>query len=91
MDIFLDLYLASLNIGALWFGIGKVEEDTCNRLDFVIIFAIAKVADDKFRKDMFKSKQKLWKNFGGSIHTKEFTRQNPFLFKKWFRNCNFYA
>lgn len=54
----LDLYLASLGIGALWFGIGKPDEPTCNGLDFVIMIAIAKIADDRFRKDMFKSKRK---------------------------------
>ena len=54
----LDLYLASLGIGALWFGIGKPDEPTYNGLDFVIMIAIAKVTDDKFRKDMFKSKRK---------------------------------
>ena len=54
----LDLYLASLGIGALWFGIGKPDQNTHNGLDFVIMIAIAKVNDDKFRKDMFKSKRK---------------------------------
>ncbi|MBQ8649061.1 MAG: nitroreductase, partial [Clostridia bacterium] len=54
----LDLYLASLGIGALWFGIGKPDETTYKGLDFVIMIAIAKVADDKFRKDVFKSKRK---------------------------------
>lgn len=54
----LDLYLASIGIGALWFGIGKPDEPTYNGLDFVIMIAIAKVADNKFRKDMFKSKRK---------------------------------
>lgn len=54
----LDLYLASMNIGALWFGIGKTEEETYNGLDFVIMIAIAKMPGDKFRKDMFKSKRK---------------------------------
>lgn len=54
----LDLYLASLDIGALWFGIGKVEETKYNDLDFVIMIAIAKMPRDKFRKDMFKSKRK---------------------------------
>ena len=54
----LDLYLASLNLGALWFGIGKTEVQSDNGLDFVIMIAIAKVAPDKFRKDMFKSKRK---------------------------------
>ena len=54
----LDLYLASLGIGALWFGIGKPDEPTHNGLDFVIMIAIAKMPEDKFRKDMFKSKRK---------------------------------
>ena len=55
----LDLYLVSKNIGTLWFGIGKVEEKQVDGLDFVIMIAIAKVdAQDKFRKDMYKSKRK---------------------------------
>lgn len=54
----LDLYLASLGIGALWFGIGKTDEGTHNGLDFVIMIAIAKMEDEKFRKDMFRSKRK---------------------------------
>ena len=54
----LDLYLASKDIGALWFGIGKTEESSYNGLDFVIMIAIAKVPCDKFRKDMFKAKRK---------------------------------
>lgn len=54
----LDLFLTSLNIGALWFGIGKVEEKSYNGLDYVIMIAIKKVPEDKFRKDMYKSKRK---------------------------------
>ena len=54
----LDLYLASLNIGALWFGIGKTDEPEYNGLDFVIMIAIAKMPQNKFRKDMLKSKRK---------------------------------
>ena len=55
----LDLYLVSKNIGTLWFGIGKVEEKQLEGLDFVIMIAIAKVdKEDKFRKDMYKSKRK---------------------------------
>lgn len=55
----LDLYLVSKNIGTLWFGIGKVQEPSYNGLDFVIMIAISKVADEgKFRKDMYKSKRK---------------------------------
>lgn len=54
----IDLYLASLNIGALWYGMGKTEEKQINELDFVIMMSIAKVPEDMFRKDMFKSKRK---------------------------------
>ena len=55
----LDLYLVSKNIGTLWFGIGKVEEKQVEGLDFVIMMAISKVdQEDKFRKDMYKSKRK---------------------------------
>ena len=55
----IDLYLASQDIGALWFGIGKPKDLQKNGLDFVIMIAIAKVPDEaKFRKDMFKSKRK---------------------------------
>ena len=55
----LDLYLVLKNIGTLWFGIGKVEEEQYDGLDFVIMFAIAKIdSTEKFRKDMFKSKRK---------------------------------
>lgn len=55
----LDLYLTSLNIGTLWFGIGKTNEIPFEGLNFVIMIAISKIDDEnKFRKDMFKSKRK---------------------------------
>ena len=55
----LDLYLVSKNIGTLWFGIGKPDEEKLDGLDYVIMIAIAKVDSSlKFRKDMFKSKRK---------------------------------
>lgn len=54
----IDLYLASINVGALWFGIGKSQEESYNGLSFVIMIAISKMPEDKFRKDMFKSKRK---------------------------------
>ncbi len=54
----LDLYLASMNIGALWFGIGKTEVMPCDGMEFVIMIAIARMPEEKFRKDMFKSKRK---------------------------------
>ena len=53
----LDLHLASLDIGSLWFGIGKTEE-TMEGMEFVIMLAIAKVEESRFRKNMFKSKRK---------------------------------
>jgi hypothetical protein len=62
----LDLYLVSKNIGTLWFGIGKPEEQSFDGLDFIIMIAIHKISDiKKYRKDMFKSKRKqveeIWK------------------------------
>ena len=54
----IDLYLASQNIGALWFGIGKPRDMQINGLDYVIMISIAKMPEDKFRKDMFKAKRK---------------------------------
>ena len=67
----LDLYLASLEIGALWFGIGKPDEPTYNGLDFVIMIAIAKVSEDKFRKDMYKSKRKSLDEIWNGEHYRE--------------------
>ena len=54
----IDLFLASINIGALWFGIGKPKEKRNNGLDYVIMIAIKRMPEDSFRKDMFKSKRK---------------------------------
>ena len=54
----IDLFLASENIGALWFGIGHPKDKTLNGLDYVIMIAFARMPEDKFRTDMFKSKRK---------------------------------
>ena len=54
----IDLYLSSIDIGALWYGIGKPKEKRNNGLDYVIMIAIKRMPQDKFRKDMFKSKRK---------------------------------
>ena len=54
----LDLFLVSLNIGTLWYGIGKPDLQTYNNLEYVIMILISKMPNDKFRKDMFKSKRK---------------------------------
>lgn len=55
----LDLYLVSKNIGTLWYGIGRPDEETFEGLDYVIMFAIRKVSDASlYRKDMFKATRK---------------------------------
>lgn len=54
----LDLYLASKDIGALWFGIGKTSLIKYNELHFVQMIAICKVPTTSFRKNMFNSKRK---------------------------------
>lgn len=53
----IDLYLTSLNIGALWFGIGKPKENI-DGLEYVIMIAVKRMPETSFRKDMFKSKRK---------------------------------
>lgn len=54
----IDLYLASKDIGTLWFGIGKPKQAPPDGMEFVIMMAISKMPSDKFRKDMFKAKRK---------------------------------
>lgn len=75
----IDLYLASQNIGALWFGIGKPKEMQMQGLDYVIMITIAKMPEDKFRKDMFKAKRKplgeIWN--GNTMGIAEIVRFTP--------------
>ena len=75
----IDLYLASENIGALWFGIGKPQEMQIEGMDFVIMISIAKMPADKFRKDMFKAKRKpleeIWS--GETLNVAEIVRFTP--------------
>ena len=60
----LDLALVSIDIGTLWFGIGKPKEEVIDGLSYVIMMAIAKVDDSKkFRRDMYKSKRKSLRLF----------------------------
>lgn len=54
----LDLYLASQNIGACWYGMGKTEEPCPPGLSFVIMIALAKVAKTDFRCDYTRAKRK---------------------------------
>ena len=55
----IDLYLNSIGLGALWFGIGKPKEVRNNGLEYVIMLAFRRMPVNNFRKDMFKSKRKL--------------------------------
>ena len=75
----IDLYLTSQNIGALWYGIGKPQNMQIEGLDFVIMISIAKMPEDKFRKDMFKSKRKplseIWN--GNTLGIAEIVRFTP--------------
>lgn len=75
----IDLYLASENIGALWFGIGKPEGYGIDGLEFVIMITISKMPADKFRKDMFKAKRKpldeIW--IGDTLNIAEIVRFTP--------------
>ena len=54
----IDLFLASIDIGALWFGIGRPIEKRNNGLEYIIMMAIKRMPKDSFRKDMYKSKRK---------------------------------
>ena len=75
----IDLYLASRDIGSLWFGIGKPEKIRIDGLDFVIMISLAKVPEDQFRKDIFRSKRKplseIWK--GDTLGVAEIARFAP--------------
>lgn len=60
----LDLYLTSINIGTLWYGIAKSNE-IYDGLPYTIMMGIGKVKEDEFRKDMFLAKRNdlssMWK------------------------------
>ena len=68
----LDLWLVAHDMGSLWFGIGKPDEQTYDGLDYVIMIAVHKVKDPaQYRKDMFKAKRKelseIWSGDGLGI------------------------
>ena len=56
----LDLWLASQNIGACWYGMGKVQqaEQEHNGLPFLTMVAIGKAEPEEFRKDYTKAKRR---------------------------------
>lgn len=45
----LDLWLTARSIGPLWFGVGRTKERRYEGLDYVIMMAIRKVDDSRFR------------------------------------------
>jgi len=55
----LDLYLASKDIGACWYGMGKVPSTIYNGLPFTVMIAIGKANPDEFRKDYKKATRKM--------------------------------
>ena len=75
----IDLYLASKNIGALWFGIGRPKDMQVDGLNFVVMISIAKMPEEKFRKDVFKAKRKplheIWR--GSTLGVAEIARFAP--------------
>jgi hypothetical protein len=75
----IDLYLASKDIGTLWFGIGKPKQSALNGMEFIIMMAISKMSSDKFRKDMFKAKRKpvseIWE--GDTLPLADIVRFSP--------------
>ncbi len=60
----MDLLLASMGIGALWYGMGKPDEKIYHGLDYMIMICIAKVKPDRFRSGLSKVSreplEKLW-------------------------------
>ena len=54
----LDLWLAYKDIGVCWYGLGKVKDQKCDGLDYVIMLAIGKTLPKYFRKDYTKARRK---------------------------------
>ena len=53
-----DLYLATLNVGVCWYGMGKVDEKQRNGLSYGIMLCFGKCDEDDFRKDAAEFKRK---------------------------------
>ncbi len=47
----LDLYLATVNIGSCWYGLGKTKEQELNGKLYAIMFCFGKSTSNDFRKD----------------------------------------
>ena len=46
-----DLYLATLNIGVCWYGMGKVDEEELKGLKYAIMLSFGKCVESDFRKE----------------------------------------
>lgn len=75
----IDLWCASKNIGACWFGLGKTKEKEYEGLDFIIMMAIAKVPETAFRKSPSETKRKPLEDFwtGDPLGIGETLRYSP--------------
>ena len=67
----LDLWMAKKNIGACWYGMGKIKPVVCNSLNFVIMIAIEKADESEFRKDYTKSRRKPLKEIWDGEYYKD--------------------
>lgn len=65
-----DLYLASINVGVCWYGMGKVDEKTHNGLSYAIMLSFGKNSEGDFRNDVSNIKRKdvedFWKDISDS-------------------------
>lgn len=75
----IDLFLSSINIGALWYGIGKPKVTKYEGLNYVIMIAFKRMQETSFRKDMFKAKRKplegIWS--GDDLGVANIVRYSP--------------
>ena len=65
-----DLYLATLNIGVCWYGMGKVEEAERNGLKYAIMLAFGKCDEADFRKNKDEFNRKKIKGLVGLANGK---------------------
>lgn len=53
-----DLFMASLDIGACWYGMSKPDQNQHDGLEYVIMLAFGKSSHGDFRKDLAETKRK---------------------------------
>lgn len=61
----IDLFMASINIGACWYGMAKAKESNLDGLDYVIMISFGKSGAEDFRSNFLKTNRKdlkdIWK------------------------------